>query len=51
MKSPHFNTKAVTSIKAMFSDEGNYKKHMNNLYKTREGLNKILESRPELKIK
>lgn len=44
-----FTNNQMSNIRALFSSDIEYKKHLNNLWKTRRALVKIIEIRPELK--
>lgn len=44
----HFSTYQRAKVSALFERENEYKRHMNNLYRTREGLSFLLQNRPEL---
>lgn len=44
----HFNQHQRAKLSAMFDRVNEYKKHMNNLYKTREGLYTIMNTRSDL---
>jgi len=46
--SKHLSQHQIQNLKSLLSDEKEYRKHIDNLRRTRDGLYNIMETRPEL---